>query len=408
MKTNSATDTVISGVGVITATGQGKTAVMNAWLEGRHAFDVMKRPGRQQGTSFLGAEIGDITYPEHFSKKMLRTASFTGSVALVTLEEAWNEARLSEVAPHRIGLVVGGSNTQQRELMQTCDAYRGREAFLRPVYGFTFMDTDVCGLCTETFGIRGMSYTVGGASASGQVAILQAIQAVQSGQVDVCIAMGALMDLSYWELQGFRSLGAMGSTSYASDPGGACRPFDQQSDGFIFGECCGAVVIERAETAAARNIKPYAVLSGWAIAMDGNRNPNASCEGECTVIRNALEKAGITSEEIDYVNPHGSGSPTGDATELKALQDCGLSHAYINATKSVTGHGLTAAGAVEVIATLLQMKSGILHPTRNLTDPVVPAMNWVKQTPVHHQIMHALNLSFGFGGINTAICLRRY
>jgi malonyl-ACP decarboxylase len=291
-------------------------------------------------------------------------------------------------------------------LIKNYDNYKDRPHVIRPTYGMTFMDSDLCGLCTEHFGIRGFAYTLGGASASGQVAILQAAQAVETGQVDVCIAMGALMDISYMECHALRSLGAMGTDRYANEPALACRPFDKQHDGFIYGESCGVVVIERANLAVKRQSKPYAILTGWGIGMDGNRNPNPSYDGEVGVIKKALQQAKLSPKEIDYINPHGTGSIVGDETEIKAICDCQLSAAYINATKSIIGHGLSAAGAVEVIATLLQMKESRLHPTRNLEDPIESSCNWVRGQSIPHVIKHALSLSMGFGGMNTAICLQ--
>ncbi|MDO9104222.1 MAG: beta-ketoacyl synthase N-terminal-like domain-containing protein [Methylovulum sp.] len=402
---------LVTGLGVTSAIGQGKTAFAAALMEGRHAFAVMQRPGRQYGmppehSAFLGAEIAALDYPAALSKSLLRTASLSAQVAMITLYEAWEDAKLHSIAPERIGLVVGGSNFQQRELTQRHQEYQDRPCFLRPTYGMTFMDSDVCGLCTEQFGIQGFAYTVGGASASGQLAILQAIQAVQSGQVDACIALGALMDLSYWECQGLRSMGAMGSDRYANDPAKACRPFDRHTDGFIYGEACGIIVIERGGPNARTEVTPYARLSGWAIGMDGNRNANPSCQGEVRVIQQALHQAGLTPRSIDYINPHGSGSSIGDATELNAIQACGLAHAYINTSKSITGHSLSAAGTVEAIATLLQMQASRLHPSRNLDDPIAASCNWVREQAVAHRIKNALSLSIGFGGINTALCLQ--
>jgi malonyl-ACP decarboxylase len=326
---------------------------------------------------------------------------------------------LDAVGSDRIGLVIGGSNLGQRELIQTYEAYAEHMSYLRPTYGLSFMDSDLCGLCTEQFGIRGLAYTVGGASASGHVAIIQAAQAVLTGTVDICIAMGALMDLSYLEFQALRTLGAMGTDRYANQPARACRPFDTDRDGFIYGEACGAVVIERASgpsavgetshtaTAIERGVNPYAVLAGWAVGMDGNRNPNPSYDGEVQVIQRALDAARLKAFEVDYINPHGTGSIIGDEIELKALRDCQLSHAYINTTKSITGHGLSAAGTVEVIATLLQMQASQLHPSLNLEDPLDPSFNWVLSQSIPHVISHALNLSLGFGGMNTALCLKR-
>lgn len=407
MKSYDRQELVITGLGITTAVGQGKDAVTAALLEGAHAFRVMERPGRQQSSAFLGAEITELVHPPEISKKTLRTASYAAEVALVTLQEAWEDAQLQHVDPLRIGLVVGGSNVQQRDHSLLQEHYRGRTQFIRPTYGLSFMDSDLCGLCTEQFGIKGMAHTVGGASASGQVAVLTAIQALLAGEVDVCIAMGALMDLSFWEFHGLRALGAMGSTRFADDPALACRPFDRDHDGFIYGECCGVLVIERASFAAQRHAVPYAGIAGWGMTMDANRNPNPSLEGECTVIRKALNKAGLLPQDIDYINPHGTGSLIGDDTELAAIQACNLSHAYLNTTKSIFGHGLTGAGAAELVATVLQMHTGMLHPSRNLIDPIVPSLNWIKDQAIAHQVRYALSLSFGFGGVNTAICLQR-
>ena len=411
MKSYKLEDILITGLGVTSAIGQGKNDFTEALLRGESQFAIMQREGRQftseSGlTKFLGAELSSLTIPENISKRVLRSISYSGHVALATLSEAWHDASLEDVDPERVGLIVGGSNFQQRELVQAYEAYKDRVDFFRPTYGLSFMDTDICGVCTEQFNIRGMAFSLGGASASGQLAVIQAFHAVQSGQVDFCIALGALMDLSFWECHALRSLGAMGSSRFADEPSLACRPFDKDHDGFIYGENCGAVVVEKASSTSRANIKPYAVLSGCTMAMDANRNPDSSYDGEVKVIRTALEKAQLAAKQIDYVNPHGTGSTLGDPIELKALKDTELSHAKINATKSVTGHGLSAAGIVEVIASLVQMQSSQLHPTCNLEEPIDDSFNWVKVKGETHVINNALNLSYGFGGINTAICLQ--
>ncbi len=402
---------VVSGLGIVTAIGQGADAVTDALLAGRHGFGHLQRPGRQlpardgQASSpapFIGAEIPALRLPDGLPAAMLRTTSLSGQAALAVLHEAWANAGLDDVDPARIGLVIGGSNLQQRELVAMQDSYRGRERFLRPSYGMGFMDSDLCGLCSEVFPIRGFAHTLGGASASGQAAVIHALEAVRSGRVDACIAIGGLMDLSYWECQGLRSLGAMGSDRYAEDPASACRPFDASRDGFIFGESCAALVVERA--GRARTHTPWAELAGWGMALDGNRNPNPSLDGECTAIARALSMAGVQPEGIDYVNPHGTGSHIGDITEVQALRDSGLGHVRLNTTKSLLGHGLTAAGAVELAVVLLQMRAGRLHPSRNLLEPIDPDLRWVGDTSESHAIRAALNMSMGFGGINTAIC----
>jgi malonyl-ACP decarboxylase len=398
---------VVTGVGVVSAIGQGQAAFSDALLAGTSAFGFLQRPGRAGTVPCIGAEIPDITPPPGASPQTLRRASLSAQAALAVLDEAWKDAGLAAVAPRRIGIVVGGSNFQQRELLLLQEAYRERPAMLRPTYAMSFMDTDLCGFCSAHFGIQGMAFTAGGASASGQLAIILAAQAVASGQVDACIALGALMDLSHWECQALRSLGAMGSDRYALDPAAACRPFDRDRDGFIFGESCGAVVLEPREMSRRRGAKCWGVLRGWAMAMDGNRNPDPSLEGETRAINDALRAAGWDANSVDYVNPHGTGSGVGDTTEVQALRACGLQDAHINATKSLIGHGLSAAGTVEVIATLLQMRAGHLHPTRNLDHPIDDQLRWVRHEAVPHQMQRALTLCMGFGGINTALCWER-
>jgi malonyl-ACP decarboxylase len=388
----------ITGLGIVSPIGQGKAAVTHGLLAGSQRFGIMQRPGRQFADSaFLGAELPILDIPSRASPKLVRTASLSTRAALAAVNEAWNDARLDEVPGERIGLIVGGSNFQQRELSLMRDAWRERPAYLRPSYAQTFMDSDLSAACSEVFGIRGLAHCIGGASASGQLAVIHAAQAVSSGQVDVCIAVGALMDLSYWECQG-----AMGTDRYHDQPARAYRPFDRNRDGFIFGESCGAIVVERPGRAGAHN---WSTIRGWAVGVDGHRGPEPSLEGEMDVINRALAQSGLSPQELDYVNPHGSGSIAGDETELEALLQCGLEHARINTSKSILGHGLSAAGAVELIAALLQAQAGRLHPSLNLDDPVSRDLNWVGGHAVEHRIRYALCLSFGFGGINTALCI---
>ncbi len=381
--------------------GQGALQIDRALRYGGNAFRFMNKPGRQRnGSRFIGSEIDACDVSKFTS---IRGGSWSSEVALATIDECWADAKLAEIDPSRIGLIVGGTNLQQRDLVLLHDAYRDRFEFLRPGYGRMFLDSDIGAICSEIFNITGTVYTVGGASASGHLSIIKAIHAVQSGEVDACIALGALTDLSYWECQGFRALGAMGSERYSDAPEQACRPFDRGHDGFIYGESCGAVVIERLKDLRST---PYAAIAGWSFVNDGHRNPDPSLDGEIQAIRIALEASGLSARDIDYINPHGTGSYIGDHTELRAFRACGLEHAAINATKSILGHGISSAGTVEVIATLLQMRNGYLHPTRNLLEPIDNDFHWIRGEAVPNKIQNALCMSFGFGGISSAICLK--
>ena len=400
---------LVTGIGIVSAVGVGKSEFFDALIRGKQRFAVMAREGRQHEQSqFMGAELAALPdAADRFDRRLFRNASLTAVFAALGIEEAWAEAGLSRYAPTRVGLVVGGSNLQQRELCGLQRRYAERPFFLPPAYGFSFLDTDIAGICSQQFGIRGFSYSIGGASASGQLAVIKAAEAVQAGVVDACIAVGALSDLSYWECQGFRSIGAMGSDRFAAQPEQACRPFDQRHDGFIFGEACAAVVIENEASAARSDVTPYARLAGWSYNADGHRHPDPGFDGPVNAISQALAAAGLAAQDIDYVNPHGTGSSIGDANELRVLSAIGLNHAAINTTKSITGHGLSAAGAVEFAACLLQMRHSMVHPCLNLDEPISSEFDWVLENGRALNIGHALNLSIGFGGINTATILSR-
>ena len=399
----------ITGMGIITSIGQTIADFQSALLAGKTQFSYLKRPGRKGSKSFIGAELPDINVqskiPEYSG--LLRSASWSTQIATMAVSEAWQDAQLSsyQFNPERIGIIVGGSNFQQRYQQQIWERYQSRPQFLRPTYGITLWDTDLMGLLSECFQIQGEGYSVGGASASGAISIIHAARQIQMGITDISIAVAPLFDISQWECQGLINLGAMGSERFSANPNLACRPFDKDHDGFIYGEGCGVVVLEKAAHAQQRGVTSYGELIGWSHILDGERGPKPSQKGEERAINAALTMAKLQPEQIDYVNTHGTSSPMGDKTEVAALKCVGLSHCLINATKSLTGHCVTAAGIVEFIATLLQMKAGFCHPTHNLLNPVDITLNWVRQTAVEAQINYAISNSFAFGGINAALVI---
>lgn len=394
---------VVIGIGVATAAGYGKSSFLKVLLDSSNLFGYLRRPGRAskiQNPLFIGGELPDP--PQILSPRLSRQTGLTGQVAIAVIDEAWQEAQLDLIDPNRIGLIVGGSNLQAREHMLLLNAYKDRPQLLNPRYSYTFFDNDLCGLCSAAFPIRGFSYSLGGASASSSMAILHAIDAIRLGRVDVCIALGALQDITYLECQAFQSLGAMVDSHL--NPDLACRPFDRDHSGFVYGESCAALVVSRSDLN--HSINNYGSLIGGAYISNGNRGPQPSLEGEMRAIEMALYQAKLTASEIDYVNTHGTGTPSGDYVELKALRMHGLEHAAINSTKSVVGHGLSSAASVELAAILLQMRQGYLHPTRNLTNPIDNDFNWVMESPQSHKFKHVLSLSSGFGGIDTALVVR--
>lgn len=399
----------ITGMGIITPIGQGVAAFTEALLSRKTQFGYLKRPGREAAKPFIGAELPEIDVRSLFPEKsgLLRTATWTSQIATMAVAEAWQDAQLnsSQVNPERIGLVIGGSNLQQRYQQQTWQRYQSRPEFIRPTYGLTVWDTDIIGMLSQCFQIQGEGYSVGGASASGAVAIIHAARQILMGLTDISIAVGALFDISAYECQGLTNLGAMGSERFADRPEQACRPFDQDHDGFIYGEGCGVLVLERADHAKKRGAISHGQLMGWGFALDGNRSPEPSQIGEERVMNTALAMANLKAEQINYVNTHGTSSPLGDRTEVAALKSVGLDNCLLNSTKSLTGHCLTAAGVVEAIATILQIKNSFCHPTHNLVNPIDSSLAWVKDTSTPADIEYGLSNSFAFGGINTALLI---
>jgi malonyl-ACP decarboxylase len=391
----------VTGIGVATGFGYGKHSLLEGLFSGRDLFAPLARPGRQppSGDSvFIGIEMPEP--PEFLPKRVARTAGLSARVAVAVVQEAWTEAGLDKLDPSRIGLVLGGSNLQNREFL-LAQGDLERKGFVSPHLGYAFFDTDIAALCAATFGIRGVTYSVGGASASGAVAVIHAAEMVARGTVDACIAVGALQDLSVLELEALKVMGALGPR----DPGSrACRPFDRSHDGFVFGESCAALVIRRGDSIPSG--EGYGRMAGYAHIADGHRGPDPSLEGELRAIRSALDMAGTKPEEINYINAHGTGTPLGDDTEVAAYRVADLTGAAINATKSIIGHGIASAGAVEVAVTLMQMRAGRLHPTHHLDDPIDPELRWVRREQQAGDVRTAVSLSFGFGGINTAIVLR--
>ncbi len=309
----------VTGIGVATGFGYGKDSLLEGLFSGRDLFAPLTRPGRQSpsgDSGFIGIEMPEP--PEILPKRVARTAGLSARVAVAVVQEAWTEAGLDKLDPSRIGLVLGGSNLQNRELL-LAQRDLERRGFVSPHLGYAFFDTDIAALCAATFGIRGVTYSVGGASASGAVAVIHAAEMVARGHVDACIAVGALQDLSFLELEALKVMGALGPR----EPGTlACRPFDRGHDGFVFGESCAALVVRRGDAVPAS--EGYGRITGYAHIADGHRGPDPSWKVSCapsvprwTWQRSNLKRS-ITS------TPMAPGTPLGDETEVAAYRAAGL------------------------------------------------------------------------------------
>ncbi|WP_161964265.1 beta-ketoacyl synthase N-terminal-like domain-containing protein [Chitinophaga flava] len=409
-----------SGLGVITPTGIGLPQFTAALKEGRTNFSDITFEYSDQVLRFPVGKASDFDFQTLVAAinldsrvidkaKRMRNISASTVYGLYCALSAWADAGLNDtdIDPARVAIVSGGSNTQQAALQMTQDKCRGKMQFMNPNYGVNFFDTDMVGVISEILGITGEGHSIGAASASGNMAIIQGHRLISSGEYDVVLVVAPLMDLSVYEYQGFTALGAMAAIPAETAPGAVCRPFDNTHGGFVYGQSAGCLVLESATYAARRRKQAYGTIAGYGIGIDANRGPNPSAEGEKNAMLAAIKAAGITSGEINYVNTHGTASPTGDKTEVAAMLAAGLAGVRANSTKSLIGHGLTAAGLVECITSLIQMKENFLHRSNNLVNPISDEIDWIKDTVSATDVNYTLSNSFGFGGINTSIVIRK-
>lgn len=318
-----------------------------------------------------------------------------------------NLARFSE----RTSVVVAGSNLNQILCHNIRERYFNSLEYVSPNYALQFFDTNFIGVLSELFLIYGEGFTVGGASASGNSALIQASRLIADGVADICLVAGTTNNLSPFELQGFRNLGALGGNKFADLPELSCRPFDYEHEGFILGQGSGCIILESEETALERGAKPLAAFLGGSMRLDGNHLSDARIDGEYTVMKNAIKTAQIEIDEIDYINTHGTSTPLGDEVEASAIKKLfgeWADKVWVNSTKGIIGHCLFSAGIIEAIASIIQMQEGFIHPNLNLERPILAGINYVGCKAVNDNILVTLSNSFGFGGINTSIILKKY
>lgn len=411
-------EVAVTGLGVFTSVGRGSAAFADALRRGVCGItagdaDGLGVSGRLPAFD-LGTVLGGMPLPEPVLGRALkagRRAPLSQQASVLTALEAWTQAFGGDTSrAAAASIIVAGNNVAPGYPYRTRERYASSFGVVPASYALHFLDTDHVGILSEVLGVRGEGFTIGGASASGNMGILQAWRQIRYGIADVCVVVGALTDLSPLELQAFRNTGALGGTRYAAQPEEACRPFDRDREGFIYGQGSACLVLEAASSARARGARVLGHVAGAATCLDANRLSNPSVEGEARAMRLALEQAGLAPDAVDYVNAHATSSLAGDEVEMQAIKEVfgpRVSRVAINATKGVTGHCLHAAGVVEAVATLLQMNGSFLHPNRNLHNPIDEDCGFAGDTAREMEIEVALNNSFGFGGINTAVVLTK-
>jgi 3-oxoacyl-[acyl-carrier-protein] synthase II len=400
---------VVTGLGATTPLGGTATETWEALLAGRSGARTMDFDwvAKYELPVTFAATIA--TPPiDVLAKVETRRLDPSSQYALIAAREAWADAGAPEIDPERLGAAIGSGIGGVWTLLDQWDVLK--EKGPRRVYPLAvpmLMPNGPAAAVSLDLGARAGAHTTVSACASGAESMGYAIDMIRTGRADVVVAGGTEAAVHPLPIAGFAAMRAMSTRN--DDPEAASRPWDKNRDGFVLGEGAAVVVLERADHAAARGARVYAKLAGAAMTSDGFDivQPDPTGTGSARAIRMALRDSGLSASDIVHVNAHATSTPTGDMAEIAGLRAVLGDHMVLTATKSMTGHLLGAAGALESIATILSIYHGIVPPTINLDDPEDGLMDVAAHKARHMEIPAALNNSFGFGGHNAALIFAR-
>jgi 3-oxoacyl-[acyl-carrier-protein] synthase II len=383
-------------------------------LAGRSGVSPLTQEWAAQLPVRIAAQLA-VEPTEVLDRVRLRRLDRSEATALIAARQAWADAGLgaipadasadpTEVDPERlavsIGSGIGGAQTllNQDDILEA-DGPRRVSPFTVPM----LMPNGPAAVVGLEVAARAGVHCVASACATGAEAIALGLDIIRSGRADVVLAGGTEAVIHPLPIAGFAAMRAMSTRN--DDPERASRPWDKGRDGFVLGEGAAVVVLERADHAAARGARVYARLAGAGITSDGFDivQPHPEGAGFVRAVRKALEDAQLTGPDIVHVNAHATSTPTGDMAEIAGLRTVIGDHPVLTATKSMTGHLLGAAGALESVATILSIRDAVVPPTINLDDPEDGLLDVAVGKPRHLPVPAALNNSFGFGGHNVAL-----
>jgi len=407
---------VVTGLGVVSPIGIGKAAFLESIKAGRSGvgkvsyFDVSTYPCQ------IDAEVKGFQADQFIDRKKIKRMDPFAQFAMAAARMAVTDSGIdfSKENPERCGVIVGSGigGLQTIEAEHSVILKKGMRRvspFLIPM----LISNIASGEIAIEYGITGPNYSVSSACATANHALGASLRHLRYGDADVLIAGGAEAAITALGYAGFCQARAM-TTDFNDFPEKASRPFDKNRSGFVMGEGAGVLVLETLEHALARGAKIYGELAGFGATDDAYHITAPSPEGKAATraMQLALADAGVRPEEVDYVNAHGTSTELNDKTETMALKKVFGAHAQklaISSTKSMTGHLLGAAGAVELIATLLCMENGFIHPTINYETPDPECdLDYVPNVARPAQIQCALSNSLGFGGHNAVVVAKRY
>jgi 3-oxoacyl-[acyl-carrier-protein] synthase II len=408
---------VVTGLGALTPIGNNIEEYWNALINGVSGAAPITRFDAAKFKTRFACELKDFTATDFINRKDARKMDKFAQYAMVASDEAIADSGLDldKINKLRVGVIwgagIGGLETFQNEAINF-GAGDGTPRF-NPFF-IPKMIADIApGNISIKNGFMGPNYTTVSACASSANAMIDALNYIRLNHCDIIVTGGSEAAITQAGVGGFNAMKALSERN--DDYKTASRPFDAERDGFVLGEGAGAIVLEEYEHAKARGAKIYAEVIGGGMSSDAHHMtaPHPEGIGVIAVMKNCLENSGIKPQDVDHINTHGTSTPLGDVAELKAISEVFGDHAKninINSTKSMTGHLLGAAGAIESIASILAMQNGIIPPTinhANIDENINSELNLTLNTPQKREVKIAMSNTFGFGGHNACVAFKK-
>ena len=412
---------VVTGLGAVTPVGNNPEETWKNLLEGVSGAAPITHFDASQFKTQFACEVKGFNVNDYIDRKEARKMDRYAQLAMASAVQAVEDSKmdLESVDKNRIGVVygvgIGGIKTFEDEVGYYATHQENGPKF-NPFFIPKMISDIAAGQISIRYGFHGPNYATTSACASSTNALADAFNLIRLGKADAIVAGGAEAAICACGVGGFNAMHALSTRN--DDPEHASRPFSASRDGFIMGEGAGCLILEELEHAKARGAKIYAGMVGEGMSADAYHITASHPEGlgACLVMQNALKDAGMTPEDIDYINVHGTSTPVGDVSEVKAIQKLFGEHAYklnISSTKSMTGHLLGAAGAVEALVSVLAVKNDIIPPTINHEEDdkdenIDYNLNFTFNKAQKRTVRAALSNTFGFGGHNACVIFKKY
>ncbi|MBK8946582.1 MAG: beta-ketoacyl-ACP synthase II [Ignavibacteriae bacterium] len=406
---------VITGMGALTPIGNSLSEFWNGLLNGKSGAALITKFDTTEFATKFACELKNFDATNFIDIKALKRMDPFTHYALVTAEMAMNDSgiNLDQVNKERFGVIygsgIGGMDTWES---QHTNYIEGGPRKISPFFIPMMISDIAAGHISIKYGLKGPNYATTSACATSSHAIADAFMLVQRGSADLMVSGGSEAAITPMSIGGFNSARAI--STWNDKPEVASRPFDKDRNGFVMGEGSGSIILEEYEHAVKRGAKIYGEIIGVGLTGDAYHvtAPPPEGEGAFRSMREAVRDGEINLTDIDYINAHGTSTELNDKNETQAIKNLFGEHAYklsVSSTKSMTGHLLGAAGAIESIATLMALKEGIIPPTINLDEPSPECdLNYTPKVAVKKSINFAISNTFGFGGHNASLLFKKY